>query len=516
VAGLSSASRVFGGGRDRAAYAIDSSGAVHRWEPGGAFAPTEHAGAALTVSQRAWVVGTDDRAVQIDPSDSETERSIEGVAQVVDAARLRCARRPDGRVSCRSRDEYEHSRLGPWAEQTELSPAADLVSNGRAVCVRRVDGSIACVDRMRDEPIGSPASHAVETPIEIDALRGARQIAIGEGDSGPYLCGELAEGRVACWGHENRYALTPVEGITGARALAAADSICAMLESGSVRCWGGGPAHEYDGGPATLDVTPVDVGIAVLWDEPWGELVCAREPTDTLRCADRAPAATSELIAIDLDLGLRRDGTVVDLSLCAPSEGPPRCGESEAQAPVPGVRGAQAIAASWWHACALSSRGAISCWTRRSVERQVRANGPPRRIPGLPPAAAIALAEREGCALGRDRRLRCWTFGRPRPRAVDGGERVVRIAGRGGRVCGIRDDRSLACWRYEAGEETDGAWRRVLDDPDARAIDVAFAAYGAAVCVVRADHSVACADSSRLGTLSPATGTSAPVRIVLE
>lgn len=140
-------------------------------------------------------------------------------------------------------------------------------------CVLRAFGKVSCWGSNRYGELGVPASSSpLTSPVEVPDLGApAKAVAVGDG----FTCALLEGGTVKCWGNHANGQLgmglapgtaTPatgrVMGITNATAISAGKTAaCAALEGGYVQCWGEGagwssgqcrlPGGLYPGEPAS-------------------------------------------------------------------------------------------------------------------------------------------------------------------------------------------------------------------------------------------------------------------------
>jgi alpha-tubulin suppressor-like RCC1 family protein len=171
-----------------------------------------------------------------------------------------CAVKVDGTVWCWGADW--RGQLGggklhaePVAEPrqvTALGTDAVRVSAGRLhACAVKANGKVWCWGDNVSGQVGNGTTADVALPVEVPGLDNAIEVSAG----GDHSCVVTAEGNVMCWGANRQgqcgvagtphyppfiYQPTLVSGL-GAKALHVAASIistCAVLEDGSVACWG--------------------------------------------------------------------------------------------------------------------------------------------------------------------------------------------------------------------------------------------------------------------------------------
>ncbi len=139
----------------------------------------------------------------------------------------------------------------PWTVMP--GPVAELAVDGPDACARLVSGEVYWA---HDDILCQPPSRVAGA----DGLVGL-SICFDGG------CGiDPLDGRVLCWGRTNilgdgstadRASAAPVPGIRGARQVVATQThVCALLDDGTLRCWGGNYYGELNdvSGPASLPV----------------------------------------------------------------------------------------------------------------------------------------------------------------------------------------------------------------------------------------------------------------------
>lgn len=160
-----------------------------------------------------------------------------------------------------------------------------------------------------------------------------------------HTCALLAEGTVQCWGDNRTYqlgngtaasSLSPVtvKAIAGATAITAGGwaHTCALLSTGTVKCWGNNETAQLGAGTTSVYAEPVTVtGISTAVAVAAGVAhTCAVLSDGTVKCWGR---------------GI----------------GTPGAWNSSAPTPVAGVSTATAVTAGRNHSCALLREGGVVC-----------------------------------------------------------------------------------------------------------------------------------------------------------
>jgi alpha-tubulin suppressor-like RCC1 family protein len=211
-----------------------------------------------------------------------------------------CALTQGGSVACWGDDEYGQSGPGGDAMQCNsgpCSPTPTLVSgvtNAVAVatgqnfsCALLQNGSIECWGDNALAELGHtwnlPCLNQVQpcspNPLAVTGITTATAIAAG----GAFACALLQNGSVVCWGDDSLGELgntgvpfaclgggapcstspLAVPGVTNAVAITAGGSFaCALLQSGDVKCWGQDSLGELGNGTISSTGTPTPVSVA--------------------------------------------------------------------------------------------------------------------------------------------------------------------------------------------------------------------------------------------------------------
>ncbi len=329
-----------------------------------------------------------------------------------------CALEDDGDVVCWGSDDA--GQLGDGADDgaSALLPVDVVGLPGPAIHVRAgrdhtcallTDGDVACWGSDAFGQLGSGDGVGGErvSPSLVAGLP-ERVVAVSSGLR--FSCALLRSGRVYCWGEDDRGQLgngvddglpsdvpSEVIGLGGVATELATGSghACALLESGTVRCWGSdsvGQLGDGDDGGASESV-PVDVvGLeeAAIAIGAGGGTTCAVLETGGVRCwgADNT--------------GQNGDGDDAGAPALVPVA-------------VQSIGGAaRAVDVGDRHACALLADGSVTCWGG-DFDGQLGDGDDDGAIAhigqgvALPaPAHALALAHRTVCVLTTGGRALCW------------------------------------------------------------------------------------------------------------
>ncbi len=340
--------------------------------------------------------------------------------------------------------------------------------------------------------------------------------AAGRLDAGKYhTCAILFDSTVRCWGYggsgqlgygntdtvgddETPASAGPVNlGGHGAKAIAAGDyHTCALLDDGSVRCWGYGGDGRLGYGN-TKDVSdpssvgPVDLGLgrSAIAITAGAAHTCAILDDGSVRCWGYGGGGRAK----DGRLGYGNNNNVGDTQTPG-SVAPVKLGAG---------RTAKAITAGGAHTCALLDNGNVRCWGGGGFPVDGRLGygntdfigddetpdtvGPVNLGPGRT-AQAISAGDAHTCAILDNGSVRCWGYGgygrlgygnvntigddetpdTVGPVNLGPGRTAQAISAGGTHTCARLDDNSVRCWGYGAnGRLGYGNTANVGDTPTA-------------------------------------------------
>lgn len=283
-----------------------------------------------------------------------------------------------------------------------------------------------------------------------------RAIAIDAGDT--HTCALIEDGTVKCWG-ANRIgqlvgnigtdAPTPVtiNGINNATALAVGGAhACALLADQTVKCWGAGINWMYGVAADDPSVAAVPVvvpglsGVTAL--SAGGAHTCALLADGMVKC-------WGEYI---------NDGSIVPLIGADPA--PPIILELPAPTLMSGVSGAITLVSGISHTCAILADRTVKCWGVNQSGQLGNGgyvgSATPVPVSGLTNVATLAAGERQTCAVLMDRTVKCWGYdgsvydyylrGSSTPVTLSDISGVITVTIGGWHACATLEDQTVKCW----------------------------------------------------------------------
>ncbi|MCP4447942.1 MAG: hypothetical protein GY811_21795 [Myxococcales bacterium] len=372
------------------------------------------------------------------PDAGEAEIGLRGIAL---GSRHTCSVYYSGDVRCWGNGE--HGRLGSGAVvslgESEVPSALDFVDlGGRAVqvvagawhsCALIEDGAVRC---WGDSSFGQLGYGNTETIGDNETPASAGNVDIGGKATKLFAgswhtCALLESGGLKCWGagrdgrlgYGNEFNIgdnespsavgeVAVGGVIADVVLGAFHS-CALIEGGTMRCWGSnaegqlGLGTTNDVGDSALpsSVAPIEVGGTVIAMGAGRTHTCAVLETNELRCWGEGLYGR---------LGYGSEESTGDTAV--PSALP----TVDVGHPV------SSVALGGFNTCALSPQGQVSCWGLASLGRlgygntdRIGDDETPSTAGTVDIGEAVSriLTADHGdhtCAVLEDRRVRCWGF----------------------------------------------------------------------------------------------------------
>jgi alpha-tubulin suppressor-like RCC1 family protein len=330
-----------------------------------------------------------------------------------------CAIIDNGTVSCWGRNNRGQLGDGTVTDRNTPTQTSSL-GNGRSAvaisagywhtCAILDDGSVSCWGFNTDGRLGDGTLLNRNSPTQTASLgTGRTAVAIVAGIA--HTCAILDDGTVSCWGYNNFYQigdgtnsarLTPTQTASlGANNTAVAISVgelhtCTILSDGNVSCWGNNDYGQLGDGTNLSRSTPTRTsslgsGREAVAITAGSAYICTILDNGTVSCWGRN------------NLGQLGDGTVTDRN--TPTQ----------TSSLGNGRSAVAISALMVHTCAILDDGSVSCWGGNTDGRlgdgtQVNRNSPTQTssLGSGRTGIAITSGHRHSCAILDNGSISCW------------------------------------------------------------------------------------------------------------
>jgi alpha-tubulin suppressor-like RCC1 family protein len=509
-------------------------------------------------------------------------RMTNGVTAIAAGWAHTCALRIDGSLECwgvNTKGQLGDSTTADsWSPVTVtgLDAGVQAVTAGhRHTCALTAAGGVKCWGENTSGGVGDGTSVNRNEPVDVPGLaEGVKALEAGAG----HTCALLETGAVICWGWNvngqlgngtNTDSRLPADvgPLPGpAVAVAAGDQhTCALIDDGSVVCWGANASGQLGNGTRQRKNTPAPVlGLASNAVElaAGGAHTCALLTDGRVQCwgddqsgqlgdggyeNQSKPVDVTGLTGEVKHIAAGFSHTCAVLSdrriLCWGWNTEGQLGDGTAKSRrVPGAvagfsGGAVAVSAGWSNTCALLLRGGVRCWGLNSGgqlgDGTNADSGTPMDVSGLDSGrVSVAVGGAHVCALSARGGVKCW--GRnERGQLGSGGqgdqnapvdvaglpEEVVAVAAGKNHTCALTIRGGVKCWgANESGQLGNG---KTADS--GKPVDVVGLAEGVRSISAGADHTCAlgkdgglkCWGSNTYGQLGDGTleNHSEPVRV---
>ena len=377
-----------------------------------------------------------------------------------------CAILDDGTLKCWGYNSY--GQLGIGSTTASTSPQQVNLGTGRTAvsvavsgssnshtCAILDDGSLKCWGYNLNGQLGIGSTTASSIPQQVNLGTGRTAISVSAGAT--HTCAVLDDGSLKCWG-KNDYSgllgigstlsqnyLTPQFIGGGYTSVSASQShSCAVLNDGSAWCWGINSYGRLGTLSPAYSTSPTQVQLTESVSSIYTGLThtCAILFDDTIKCWGRNNKAQ-----LGLDESTTQYNTPIEFGYKFQST------FSE-------------VATAWYHTCAITSMGNLNCWgagmwgylgfgTTESHYSPRKLNLGENRT-----AISVSTRTRHTCAILDDGTLKCWgvnnygqlgigsTVQKDTPQLVDIGigRTAVSVSAGDQHTCAILDDGSLKCW----------------------------------------------------------------------
>lgn len=457
--------------------------------------------------------------------------NVSGVDDAVEVSAGRdfsCLRRASGSVMCFGRNN--DGQLGNGTTNDSPTPVDVMtISNAEAIrsgyghtCALRAGNQASCWGRDNSRQLGRGGSEFRSTsPIDVAGIDGTTVIAAG----GNHSC-VIATSGVMCWGQNNHGQVgngqtgsgtvqeipSPVQGLTGTiTALSLGEQhSCAIVEGGTVKCWGYNGSRQLGHGSQGDQAQPVDVqGLTAVVDVAAGySHTCALTQDGQIYCwgsanrgqlgrGERTHAPTPQPLDGVLETLAPPPSTIPNFAAAAGAQlhitphialgsshvctalpdgrvscfgqgGDGQLGHgatsplaSDSGVAVPALSDAVEVAAYGSRTCVRRASGEVACWGARlaGLNSELGSNSSlPVPVPGIDDAAEIAVGGSMVCVRRRTGGVSCWGENNAgqlgtgtrdsseTPVAVQGLTDAVQLAAAQTNICARRQGDTLVCW----------------------------------------------------------------------
>jgi alpha-tubulin suppressor-like RCC1 family protein len=441
-----------------------------------------------------------------------------------------CVLRETGGVTCWGRNSDGQLGDGTLTPRSSgvavagLTDAVTLAAGDRHTCAVRRGGQVVCWGADDTGQLGDRGGADQPVPVPVPGVTSATALAAGAG----FSCALLADQSAICWGDDRDgeigdgapsavvRAPTPVAGMAAGRALAAqAEHACAILNDGSLVCWGSNTSGQLGDGTLVNRSQPTPVpGLT-------GVTAVAGGLSHTCALSDAGLSCWGSNSQGQLGADTGTSATPITTPM-----------------PVALVSGAIAIAAGGQHTCAVRGTGQVLCWGQNGSgqlgEGSMSSLGEPVPVTGLDTGLAAAAGVTFSCATTSDGAVFCWGddhdgelgTGRdvvqPRPVALDIAASAVATGG--AHSCaiapepGVTGGTAFSCWGSDqAGQLGDnGGSDRSRPGPIEQPLAPGQIAAGALhSCAVDAAGGLWCWGRGSSGQIGPGRMVDAPFPIAV-
>lgn len=298
-----------------------------------------------------------------------------------------CALKEDGTVACWGENAYGQFLSGTTDKVATpiiidgLTNIIDISVGVTSVCALTESHEVKCAGRNVEGQLGDGTNdNATQTAVTVSGLNDAISIIGGQG----YHCAIKAGGSLVCWGYnsdgrlgngstQNSNVPVPVAGLTGVTKVALYYEGCALLEDGTVYCWG----DEYDSTPVLIEGINDAIDIDVRANHS-----CVLRSNGTVKCWGSNGS------------GQLGDGTGIS---------------SDTPVDVLNVDDVVSVKLGNNNSCAVNADGTVKCWGDLYYENSgVSTETTSTAIEFLEGVADLSMGSSHRCARYKDGAVACW------------------------------------------------------------------------------------------------------------
>jgi alpha-tubulin suppressor-like RCC1 family protein len=412
---------------------------------------------------------------------------LSGARTISAGAAKTCAIVSGGTIACWGRDTFGSS-VTPTPSVTivpGLSNVTALAVGAVHSCALVADGTVRCWGYNESGQIGNGVRTSSISPVAVLGIAGATTVAVGESHS----CATLSGGSAKCWGFDNFGQLgsgtglavynspSPVASLSNVALVASGQwHSCALLQAGTVKCWGQNVHGGLGNGTGLDSDIPVDVtGLSGVTSISLGRSdSCALLADKTVSCWGFGyPPAPTQIAGLTnvttISSGLQQSCAVL-------ADGTVKCWNFQnTPSTIIGLTNVRSVSLGGTHACALLVGGSVRCWGTNTYGELGDGTQTTSYVPvtaiGISGATSVATGEISSCVVLADSTVKCWgdtLFGFAAggnyqisliPIAIGGLSNVASLSAGRQQNCALLKDGSVRCYgdNYH-GELGDGPW----------------------------------------------------------
>jgi len=295
-------------------------------------------------------------------TNSDVPESVVGLSNAVSVVGGEdnfCAVLSSGQIDCWGYDGDGELGNGSTGTSSSVPVAVETITNASAVvgglfyfCSLLANGGVDCWGQNSYGQLGNGTTSASDVPVAVSGISTAKSVTAGSESAS--VCAVLTTGGVDCWGDNangqlgngtTTNAVAPVStGLTDAKTLAedvetegSAVGFCALLTTGHIECWGDNVYGELGNKTTTASDVPVKVKKIKTADSIVGgdNAYCAVLASGSLDCWGRG------------DYGNLGDGTTTS---------------SDKPVPVETITSGSKVVSGYLVFCSLLTTGKLDCW----------------------------------------------------------------------------------------------------------------------------------------------------------
>jgi len=347
---------------------------------------------------------------------SSASAAEEKNVQLVSGELHTCAVLVSGRVKCWGNNFFGQLGLGytsqsdPYAVSSPtvvpgLTDVASLVAGYLHTCAVLVSGSVKCWGYNENGELGlGYTGEPVLTPTAVPGLTDVASLVLGA----HHTCAVLVSGSVKCWGYNaygqlglgytSDYVSSPtvVPELTDVASLVAGGyHMCAVLVSGSVKCWG----HNYSG----------QLGLGYETSEPVSSPTVVPGLTDVASLVAGGYHMCAVLVSGSVKCWGHNYSGELGLGYTSPSD----LYWVSSPTVVPGLTDVASLVAGYAHTCAVLVSGSVKCWGYNAYGQLGLGYtsdyvSSPTVVPGLTDVASLVAGSGHTCAVLVSDSVGCW------------------------------------------------------------------------------------------------------------